>query len=98
VLLVIAYNLSKADRQGFSNIKKITDNAIKKNYTVYLVTSSLSKEFETIKKQHNLNIDMLFCDGTTLKTIIRANPGIVRLKNGTVVGKWSWVDIDSIKL
>jgi len=98
VLLVVAYNLSKSDLQGFSNIKTITDAAIEKGYTVYLVSSSMIEEYEAIKNDFNLNIEMLFCDGTTLKTIIRANPGIVTLEKGIVTGKWSWVDADSVKL
>jgi len=98
VLLVVAYNLSKSDKQGFLAIKTITDEAIEKGYTVYALTSSMTEEFDAIKNEFNLNFDLLFCDGTTLKTIIRANPGILTLQNGTVTGKWSWVDADSIKL
>ena len=32
-----------------------------------------------------------FCltDGTTLKTIVRSNPGLLLLHDGKVVGKWS---------
>ena len=97
VLLVIAYNLSKSDAQGFSKIKTVTDAAIKKGYTVYLLTSSMNEEYEIIKNEFNLNFEMLFCDETTSKTIIRANPGILTLQNGTVTGKWSWVDAEAIK-
>lgn len=98
VLLVVAYDLSISDKQGFLNIKSITDKAIQKEYVVYILTSSMNEEYEAIQKEFNLNFDLLFCDGTTLKTIIRANPGILTLKNGTVTGKWSWVDADSVKL
>ena len=58
----------------------------------------MTEDYEIIRKEFNLNFDLLFCDGTTLKTIIRANPGIITLEKGTVTGKWSWVDIDAIKL
>jgi len=97
VLLVVAYNLSKSDTQGFSNIKIVTDDALEKGYAVYTLTSSMNEEYLEIKNKFNLNVEMLFCDETTLKTIIRSNPGVLTLEKGTVTGKWSWVDVDSIK-
>lgn len=98
VLLVVAYDLNKSDKEGFLNVKNITDEALGKGYLVYILTSSMLEDYEVIRKEFNLNFDLLFCDGTTLKTIIRANPGIITLQNGTVTGKWSWVDADSVKL
>ena len=98
VLLVVAYDLNTSDKEGFSKVKTITDKALQKGYSVYILTSSMNEEYESLRKEFNLNFELLFCDGTTLKTIIRANPGIVTLQNGTVTGKWSWVDVDTIKL
>ena len=97
-MLIVAYNLDKSDRQGFANIKEVTEKASKKGYKVYLLTASLEADFLDIKDEFNLNFDMLFCDETTLKTIIRANPGIVTLQKGTVTGKWNWVDSDKVIL
>ena len=96
-LLVIMYNISKSDRDGFTNIKKVTDMALKNGYTVYALSASLNDEFIDIKEEFELNFDMLFCDETTLKTIIRANPGILTLQEGTVTGKWNWIDTDKVK-
>lgn len=92
VMLIVAYNLDKSDRQGFSKIKEVSDKAIKKGYKVYALSASLEEDFLDIKDEFDLNFDLLFCDETTLKTIIRANPGIVILRNGTVTGKWNWID------
>ena len=50
------------------------------------------------KMEHNLTFDYYFCDATTLKTIERANPSIVVLKNGTIVQKAHWNDIDEVVL
>ena len=97
VMLVIAYNISKSDRDGFSNVKSVTDKALQEGYKVYALSASLDEEFNDIKEEFDLNFDMLFCDETTLKTIIRANPGILTLQNGTVTGKWSWTDVEDIK-
>ena len=96
VLLIVSYNLSKSDKESYSNIKTMTDQAIENGYEVYMLSSSMYEEYEAVKNEFKLNFDALFCDETTLKTIIRANPGILILQNGTVTGKWSWVDIENV--
>ena len=98
VMLVIIYNLDKVDEKGFPAIKEMTTKAKKKGYTVYGVSASFSDELLLAKEKYNLPFDFLFCDETTLKTIIRANPGVVILNKGTVVEKKQWGDIDEIKL
>ena len=98
VMLIVTYNIDKSDRQGFSKIKEVTDKAITNGYKVYALTASLEEDFLDIKDEFNLNFEMLFCDETTLKTIIRANPGVVTLQKGTVTGKWNWVDADKVIL
>ena len=98
VMLVIIYNLDKVDENGFPAIKEITTKAKKKGYTVYGVSASFSDDLILAKEKYSLPFDFLFCDETTLKTIIRANPGIVILNKGTVTQKKNWVDVDEIKL
>ena len=97
VMLVIAYNLSKSDLQGFTGIKKVADEGLKEGYTVYGLSSSMDEEYQKVKENYNLNFDMLFGDETMLKTIIRSNPGVLILNKGTVKGKWSWADAEKVK-
>lgn len=97
VLLVVTYNINKSDKQGFSNIKQATDEALKNGYKVYALSASMNEDFMKIKKEFSLNFEMLFGDETMLKTIVRSNPGIITLNKGTVTGKWSWTDADKIK-
>ena len=98
VMLVIVYNLDKADVNGFRAIKEIGRKAKKKGYTVYGVSASFSDDLVLAKEKYNLPFDFLFCDETTLKTMIRANPGVVILNKGTVVEKKNWVDVEEIEL
>jgi uncharacterized membrane protein YphA (DoxX/SURF4 family)/peroxiredoxin len=98
VMLVIIYNLDKIDVKGFPAIKEITTKAKKKGYTVYGVSASFTDDLLLAKEKYNLPFDFLFCDETTLKTIIRANPGVVVLNKGTVTQKKNWVDVEDIKL
>lgn len=98
VLLVLVYDLQKSDANGFKSIKEITEKAIKAGYTVYGASASFTDELLLAKEKYQLPFDFLFCDGTTLKTMVRANPGLMMLKKGTITGKWNWSDIDKIKL
>ena len=52
----------------------------------FILTSSGSEE----TKRFNNGLNFCFSDETTLKTMIRANPGYILLKNGTILGKWSF--------
>lgn len=98
VLLIIVYNLDKTDEKGFPAIKELANKAIKKGYTVYGVSASFTDDLILTQNKYNLPFEFLFCDETTLKTIIRANPGVVILNKGTVVQKKNWNDLDEIKL
>jgi hypothetical protein len=55
----------------------------------YVLTASGSDE---IMRQRQKTI---FCtvDETTLKTMIRSNPGYMLLENGIIKGKWSWAGL-----
>ena len=98
VMLIIAYDLNKAQLKGFEKIKVSADNAKAKGYTVYGVSASFSDIIELTKNKYNLNFEFLFCDETTLKTMIRSNPGVMILNNGTIVDKKNWRDVDDIEL
>ncbi|ARV16246.1 MauE/DoxX family redox-associated membrane protein [Polaribacter sp. SA4-12] len=98
VMLVIIYDLEKVDVNGFPAIKEVTTRAKEKGYTVYGVSASFTDDLILAKEKHNLPFDFLFCDETTLKTVIRANPGVIILDKGTVVEKKNWIDTEDIEL
>jgi uncharacterized membrane protein YphA (DoxX/SURF4 family) len=98
VMLVIVYNLDKSDQNGFPAVKNLTDKAIAKGYTVYGVSASFSDDLILVQNKYNLPFEFLFCDETTLKTMIRANPGVIILNKGTVVEKKNWGDLEDIQL
>ena len=98
VMLIIMYNLDKSDTNGFPAIKVVSEKAIAKGYTVYGVSASFSDDLLVAQEKYNLPFDFLFCDETTLKTMIRANPGIIILNKGTVTQKKNWIDIEDLEL
>ena len=98
-LVVIAmYDITKGEFEGVEKLRAFTDEATKKGYTVIGLTSSGSEDKVQIKTDYKLNFDFYLCDEKVIKTIVRANPGIIILKKGTVMNKAHWNDIEDIDL
>ncbi|APY09100.1 DoxX family protein [Winogradskyella sp. J14-2] len=98
-LVVIAmYNIAASETDGVAKLKAFTDRATKKGYTVIGLTSSGAYEKEKVKQDFDLNFDFYLCDEKVIKTIVRANPGVVLLERGTVVNKAHWNDIEDVNL
>lgn len=92
LIAIVAYSLGNTEMEGFAPIKKLTDEALKKGYKVIGLSASSQADTEKLKANHDLNFDFYFCDETTLKTIIRSNPGIMELQRGTMIQKLHWND------
>jgi len=98
LMLVVSYNLKLTSEKGMSSVKEISERAMEKGYTVYCFSASTQEDYDKVKEKFDLDFDLLFCDETTLKTIVRSNPGILILDKGTVKGKWSWRQMENINL
>ncbi len=98
LLLVVLYNIAKTDKKALENVKEISTKAMQEGYDVYAFSASPIEDYKKIKSEYKLDFDLLFCDETTLKTIVRANPGIVIVNKGTITGKWNANDMDKVKL
>lgn len=98
LMLVVAYNLKLTSDKGMQKVRTLSERAMEKGYTVYCFSASTQEDYDLLKEKYNWDFDLLFCDETTLKTIVRSNPGILTLEKGTIKGKWSWRQIESINL
>ncbi len=92
-VLLIVNELEKTDTEAWNHVINFANKAKENNYLVYALSSSGSDLVSKTKQSINLPFDILFCDGTTLKTMMRANPGIIVLNKATVVSKFSWKNI-----
>lgn len=98
MLLFVSYDLALADAEGLEKLKSVYNKAKAKGYKVIGMTASTPDVITKIKAQHQLPFDYYFCDGTTLKTIERANPSIVVLHQGTIAQKLHYNDTDQLNL
>ncbi|WP_299362814.1 BT_3928 family protein [Winogradskyella sp.] len=98
LMIVAMYNIATSESDGVAKLRGLTDEAISKGYTVIGLTSSGNDAKQKVKQDYSLNFDFYLCDEKVIKTIVRANPGIVLLEKGTVVNKAHWNDIEDIEL
>jgi len=98
LIIIAMYDINKGEPEGIEALKIFSDNAIKKGYTVIGLTASGPDAKAQIKADYNFNFDFYLCDEKVVKTIVRSNPGIVKLNKGTVIQKVHWNDIDDIEL
>ncbi len=98
LVIVIAYSLGNTEKDGYIPIKEITDKALKNGYNVIGLSASSQEMTEALVEKYKLNFKFYFCDETTLKTIVRSNPGILELDNGTIKQKLHWNDAHKLEL
>ena len=86
VTLVIMYDLAKADKEQMSKvIGLLGDEAMG-----YILTGSGTDEIISFSLEYPALSDYICtCDPVTLKTIVRANPGVIVLQNGVVIDKYN---------
>lgn len=98
LIMVVSYSLEHIDRGSLSELKKVTDEAIRKGYTVIGLSASGNETKNKIKEAYHLDFDFYLCDEKALKTVVRANPGILKLNKGTVIQKLHYNDMDELGL
>ena len=89
VTLAIMYKIEKASRKMVAKLNRLYEHSMETGMPFYAVTGSGEREVEIWRAETGAEYPILSCDGVTLKTIVRANPGIVVLHQGTVADKYN---------
>ena len=87
--LLVSPRLAVADDSNFGDIDQIYEYAEENGIDFYCVTASANNEIERWRDITGAEYQFCNADETTLKTMIRSNPGLMLLKDGTIIGKWS---------
>lgn len=96
LVMVVAYDLRKTKHRFYSKLKSVTDKALKKGYKVIGMSASNEEQTSNLVKQYGLGFEFYFTDETTLKTIVRSNPGVLVLEKGTILQKVHSNDLDEL--
>lgn len=92
--LLIMYDINDASEEGARKAELIYQKSLKEGAKFYALTASSDADVQRFVDKSDVTFPFWKTDPTALKTIIRANPGLVLLKKGTILGKWNWRDFD----
>jgi triosephosphate isomerase len=88
---MISTKLEQADKKHLEKGFELGEHCLNKGIDFFVLTSSGSDEIN----KYSQTLTICTADETTLKTIVRSNPGYLLLRNGVIAGKWSWATIPS---
>ena len=94
--IAIYYDLEKSCFKNQNKLNELATFCQLTGYEFIGLTSSLTDEIEEIRTEYNIPFKFYNTDEITLKTIVRANPGLILLKDGVIINKWHSNDIPDI--
>lgn len=94
--LLISYDLNDANPESQEKINKLADYAMHYQHQFYCLTASPEITINEFIEKNKASYEFFNTDEITLKTIIRSNPGLVLLKEGTIIAKWHYNDIPEV--
>lgn len=89
-LIVVAYDLTTTRASDFTRrITPLANEATQAGYSLIVLTGSPYSVVEEFRHQHQTAYPFYQAGEVELKTIIRSNPGLLLMKDGVVLAKWS---------
>ncbi len=93
--LVVASRLDNSNTSSFKKLTELYYKANERGYSFICATSTSQEQIKEFVSVNAIPFPVVTADEVTLKTIIRSNPGLLLLYNGTIIGKWHWRDMPS---
>ena len=95
-LFLAYYLLDKANTGAQPALNELTSSLLKEGKVrIWGVTSASEQERNDFIKKYNLPYPLYTMDGTTLKTMIRSNPGLILFKDNVVKMMWPSTSLPS---
>ena len=89
LFLLVAPHTEKADDSQLDLINQVYEYAEDYEYPFYCLTASGEQGISRWRDQTGAEYPFCHTDDIVLKTVIRSNPGLLLLKDGVIIRKWS---------
>jgi len=97
-IIIVAYDLYNSNQNALKKLNDLAKEA-EEQFTIrsVILTSSSSQLADKLAQELGLTTQFFYADAVPLKSMVRANPGLLLMKNGTVINKWSYHLIPSFE-
>jgi len=97
-IIIVAYNLNDTNTDAIGKLNALTMDATEQfNIRTVLLTSNSAQDADAFSKRNKLLSEIFYADAVPLKSMVRANPGVLLMKNGVVIDKWSYQSVPSFE-
>jgi uncharacterized membrane protein YphA (DoxX/SURF4 family) len=99
MFLMTIRDIETINESALDDLKLVLEGAKENNIPFYVISPASQEQIKEFKAKFDFDATFLAFDGTEIKIIVRSNPGLVLLNEGTIIDKWpsrSIPDFDSI--
>lgn len=90
-LIIVAYDLDATNKSALATINELVRQAATMyNIRAVLLTSNSSEDALALSRELDLLAEVFYADAVPLKSMVRANPGVMLMQNGRVINKWHY--------
>ncbi len=97
LFIAVSYDLDEANKNGFKIIDRLFALSLEQNIPSIVLTGSLKEDIDKFNSTLTTPLEFFNADDIELKTMVRANPGLILVKNGIIMAKWNYNDIPSLE-
>lgn len=90
-------HLEEADSMALAYAAKLATWCMASGHSFYSMSSSVEEIIARVSQEMYLGFDFYATDEITLKTIVRSNPGLLLLREGTILAKWHYNDFPDLE-
>lgn len=94
--LLLSWDINKFPPKAVSSIRTLVEELNDKGYPIQGLSASLFEDINVFRGKNKIKIPFYNADDIVLKTMIRANPGIILLKDGLILDKWHYNDCPTV--
>ncbi|MNS18649.1 hypothetical protein D3C71_51540 [compost metagenome] len=90
--LLFVKDADKVKGKDMQDLQNLIRECYAKGIGFYILSANDEAATNRFKARYKLDADAYAIDGTVCKTAMRSNGGLILIKNGTIMGKWSRYD------